>query len=70
MLNDEQKKIHTGIGFFLRRHGFSPTYQELADALGMRSKQLVRYHLQQMREAGYVTWDEGKPRTLRITKEI
>lgn len=70
MLSDEQKKIHMAIGFFIRHRGYSPTYQELAGEVGLGSKQLIRYHLTQLRDAGFVTWDDGKPRTLRITRDI
>ena len=49
----------------------APTVRDLVEALGLApsSVNAVRQHLLGLRDAGLVTWDEGKARTLRLTDQ-
>ena len=44
----------------------SPSYEEIGAAVGLKSKQLVAYHLQKMESAGLVARVPGKYRGLRV----
>jgi repressor LexA len=47
-----------------------PTIQEIGQHTGLANV-TVAYHLQKLQEQGLVTWETGRPRTLRIVnKEV
>jgi SOS-response transcriptional repressor LexA len=46
-------------------HGYSPTFEELAQATG-KAKSVIHFHMSAMRQAGLVNWQDGKYRTIVI----
>lgn len=54
---------------FRALHGFSPTNRELMMRLGLRSVSTVNHDLSLLRDQGYVIWESGQPRTLRLTEK-
>jgi repressor LexA len=50
----------------LALRGYPPTIPEIAAAVGLRSDSSVHHHLVRLRAEGYVTWEDGKARTLRF----
>lgn len=51
------------------RAGYAPTIRELAELLGVSSTNTVACHLETMATKGFVTWAQGKGRTLSVTEE-
>ena len=51
---------------YIARHGCSPSNREIAAAAGLKSASSVLRHLQQLRADGYVSYQPGVPRTVRI----
>jgi len=52
---------------FVSRNGYSPTLDEVAGDVGLVAKSSARRHLNVLRGDGLVDWQEGRPRTLRLT---
>lgn len=50
--------------------GVSPTVRELMATLGYRSVAPVQHHLENLRMAGCIDWDEGQSRTIRRLKSL
>lgn len=48
-------------------NGYSPTYREMADSIGVSSTQTVFRYLNILRNQGAVSWQDNKSRTVRIT---
>lgn len=44
---------------------YAPTFREIAADLGYESWSTVHSHCVALREQGKITWEDGKPRTLR-----
>ena len=63
-------EIVTFVRDFCGRHGFGPTIREVGEALGYRSYTAVKYRLDNLREEGRVTWQDGRTRTLRVAREV
>ena len=61
---DEQ--IMAFIGGFIRKNGYSPSVREVGEAIGINSAGSVRYRLAQLRDKGLITYDDRKPRTIRV----
>lgn len=40
--------------------------RELAESLGFKSSSTLIYHLYRLRDAGHITWDDGKARQIAV----
>lgn len=49
-------------------HGFGPSVRELADAVGVKST-AARHHLHVLQREGWVTWTDGKMRSMQVLRE-
>ena len=65
-LTQRQQQVLEFIAAYLSERGYPPTYQEIADALGITSKQGVVRHLEALIRKGYLTKDDTTARSLRI----
>lgn len=55
------------IDLYVQNHGCSPSVRDIAAGLSTRHTTPVHYHLKKLKEAGYVTWEPNKQRTLALT---
>jgi len=53
-ITEKQKQILNIIGRGVKQHGYPPTMQELADELGIRSKNAIFKHLNALETKGYI----------------
>lgn len=61
------KEIYLYFLRYFQKHGYSPSYQEIVDALNLHI-QTVRRHIAELIEDGLLATDHpGTPRTIRIT---
>lgn len=51
---------------FWREYGYPPMPSEIARHLKLKGERGVRYHLQGLRAAGAIEWQEGNSRTIRL----
>lgn len=51
------------------RNRFGPTVQELTDAVEVKSRSTVQFHINDLVADGYLTQVRGKRRTLRVSKK-
>jgi SOS-response transcriptional repressor LexA len=65
-LTTRQVAVLNQLREFIKAHGYSPTVRELMKPLGIVSTNGIKVHLDALRAKGVVTWQEGKPRTLRL----
>jgi len=65
-LTPRQRKVLQTIERFAQRRGFPPTLREIAEAVGLTSASSVAYHLTCLQNMGYLSRDEGRPRTAVI----
>lgn len=54
---------------FIQTYGYAPTYRELCKLTGIGSTCTIYAHLRRLRNTGLITFEEGKPRTIRIVME-
>jgi len=65
-LYKKQKQILDYISQYIQQNGFSPTLQEIADAMGLSSLSTVHEHLQALETKGVIKKYEGVVRGLEI----
>ncbi len=70
-LTEKQKNVLKIIADKIKELGYPPTLQELADELGVRSKNAVLKHLQALEKKGYIGKREGgAARGIRILESL
>lgn len=61
-------KILEFIKVYIKKHGYSPSYEEIKKGVGLKSKSSVYNHVQQMLDEGMLETDaeKGASRALRV----
>ena len=63
-----QRQILQVIEHYIAVHGCSPSSRDIAAAAGLKSPSTVLRHLRQLKADGYVTYQPGVPRTVRVLR--
>lgn len=61
-----RERILEFIRVFRRDNGYSPSVREVAEQCGVKSPSVVQYHLEQLRDAGLITRDKVRSRSIGI----
>ncbi len=64
-LTAQQQKIYNYIISFSQEHGYPPSVREIGSYMQMKSPSTVHYHLKALQDAGWITQDHGKTRSLK-----
>lgn len=64
----KRKEILEYIVTYIQQHSYSPSYREIAEAVGLRSISSVQNHIEVLKRMGMLESDEdnGVPRALRV----
>ena len=65
-LTDKQKECLIITNLFIKHKGYSPTVREIAKEMHISSPATVYYHLTNLKEKGYITWEEKESRTIKL----
>lgn len=68
-LYKRQREILDFISQFIQKHGFSPTLQEIADALGLSSLATVHEHLEALVKKKVIKRYQGAVRGIKVLEE-
>jgi len=68
-LTKKQRRMIDYIGSFQELHGYSPSYEEIAEGLGYSSKGTVHKHLKNLLDKGVITKEWNKSRSIDIVPE-
>ena len=69
-LTRKQQAVLDCLQHWQRTRDTTPTYQEIADELGFRSLNSVTEHVRRLRQKGWLAFEPGKARTLRVTSPL
>jgi SOS-response transcriptional repressor LexA len=67
-LSERKQKILDYICNHIEQKKYSPSVREIGEYVGLRSSSTTKGYLDRLKADGYVTWEEGKSRTLRLMK--
>ncbi|HEX2114213.1 MAG TPA: hypothetical protein VHM01_07390 [Alphaproteobacteria bacterium] len=65
-LTRRQLETYRFIERFIAAHGYSPSYEEIKEALGSRSKSLVHAIVQALAARGFITVLPGRSRSIAL----
>jgi len=69
-LTDAQDELYTWIKSYMEEFRHSPSIRQMMEAMGLRSPAPIQSRLKHLQEKGYISWQEGKARTLQIVDKI
>lgn len=65
-----QYDVYIAIKNYINKVGYGPTIRELCEMTGKSSPATIHSHLKSLKKKGYITYENGKSRTIRIIKEF
>ncbi len=69
-LTDAQNELYRWIKDYMKNFQHSPSIRQMMEAMGLKSPAPIQSRLKHLQEKGYISWQEGKARTLQIIDEI
>ena len=69
-LTDAQNELFVWIKSYMKDFKHSPSIRQMMQAMGLKSPAPIQSRLKHLQEKGFISWQEGKARTLQIVNEI
>ena len=69
-LTDAQNELYGWIKNYMKNFKHSPSIRQMMEAMGLKSPAPIQSRLKHLQEKGYISWQEGKARTMQIVDEI
>ena len=69
-LTDAQEELYGWIKGYMKDFQHSPSIRQMMQAMGLKSPAPIQSRLKHLQEKGYISWQEGKARTLQIVDEM
>ena len=69
-LSDAQKELYEWIKSYMTNYHHSPSIRQMMQAMGLRSPAPIQSRLKHLQQKGFISWQEGKARTLQIVDEV
>ena len=69
-LTQAQNELYGWIKEYMKNFQHSPSISEMMQAMGLKSPAPIQSRLKHLQEKGYISWQEGKARTLQIVEKV
>ena len=69
-LTQAQDELYGWIKNYMKNFQHSPSIRQMMQAMGLKSPAPIQSRLKHLQEKGYISWQEGKARTMQIVDEI
>ena len=69
LLSIPEQRILVAIRELMAEKPYPPTFREIQKRAGLSSISIVGYHMPTLQEKGYLTYEDGKSRTIQLKKE-
>ena len=69
-LTDAQNELYQWIKDYMKTFKHSPSIRQMMEAMRLKSPAPIQSRLKHLQEKGYISWQEGKARTLQIVDEL
>ena len=69
-LSVAQNELFQWIKDYMRDFQHSPSIRQMMNAMGLKSPAPIQSRLKHLQEKGYISWQEGKARTLKVLDEL
>ena len=69
-LTQAQHELYGWIKDYIKRFQHSPSIRQMMQAMGLKSPAPIQSRLKHLQDKGFISWQEGKARTLQLVEEI
>ena len=69
-LTQAQNELFEWIKDYIQKCQHSPSIRQMMHGMGLRSPAPIQSRLKHLQEKGYISWQEGKARTLQLVEDI
>ena len=69
-LSDAQKELYDWIKSYMGDFHHSPSIRQMMQAMGLKSPAPIQSRLKHLQQKGFISWQEGKARTLQVVDEV
>ena len=69
-LTAAQKELYGWIKSYMKNFQHSPSIRQMMQAMGLKSPAPIQSRLKHLQDKGYISWQEGKARTMQIVDEV
>ena len=69
-LTEPQRELLNWIKDYINSTKYSPSIRQMMKAMGLKSPAPIQSRLKHLQEKGYLSWEEGKARTLQLASQL
>ena len=69
-LTDAQNELYEWIKDYMSKFQHSPSIRQMMNGMGLKSPAPIQSRLKHLQDKGYISWHEGRARTLKIMNDI
>ena len=69
-LTEAQNELYEWIKNYMHKFKHSPSIRQMMEAMGLKSPAPIQSRLKHLQEKGYISWQEGKARTLQLVEGV
>ena len=69
-LSNAQNELYEWIKNYMRDFHHSPSIRQMMQAMGLKSPAPIQSRLKHLQQKGFISWQEGKARTLQIVDDV
>ena len=69
-LTEAQNNLYKWIKNYVKEFQHSPSIRQMMQAMNLKSPAPIQSRLKHLQEKGYISWQEGKARTLQLIEEL
>ena len=69
-LTEAQNELYEWIKEYMKNFQHSPSIRQMMEAMGLKSPAPIQSRLRHLQEKGFISWQEGKARTLQVVDEL
>ncbi len=69
-LTEAQEELYEWIKYYVNEFKHSPTIRQMMQAMNLKSPAPIQSRLKHLQEKGYISWQEGKARTLQLVEKV
>jgi len=69
-LTEPQKELYEWLVEYIRLNQHSPSIRQMMEGMNLKSPAPIQSRLEHLRNKGYIGWNEGRARTLRIVHPV
>jgi repressor LexA len=66
LLTEAQQQLYDWLVEYIRQHQHAPSIRQMMRAMNLKSPAPVQSRLEHLKAKGYIEWEEGQARTIRI----